>query len=91
MLGRALQRDAYHAKAQELRQRLEQVQQSGARPGDEQKLYLLGVNYYTQGNYQDAIKAWETVLLLDPGHGKSAQNIAKTRLKLKQLKEYRGG
>jgi tetratricopeptide (TPR) repeat protein len=90
-LAKALEQDAYHKQAQQLRQRLEMMQQSGAQPGDEQKLYLQGVAYYTQGKYSEAIKSWETVLLLQPGHEKSQQNIAKTRLKMQQIKDYNGG
>jgi tetratricopeptide (TPR) repeat protein len=91
LLDLALARDAYHGGAQQLRQRLEKVQQSGAKPGDEQQLYLQGVAFYTQGKYPDAIKAWETVLLLDPKHEKAQLNIEKTRRKLRQIEEYRGG
>ena len=91
LLELALARDAYHEGAQQLRQRLEKVQQSGAKPGDEQQLYLQGVAFYTQGKYPDAIKAWETVLLLDPEHEKAQLNIEKTRRKLRQIEEYRGG
>lgn len=90
-LAKALQQDAYHEEAQQLRQRLEQVRQTGARPGDEQQLYLQGIAYYTQGKYAEAVKAWEMVLLLDPDHEKSSQNIAKTKRKLRQIEEYRGG
>jgi tetratricopeptide (TPR) repeat protein len=89
-LQNALKKDAYHKGAQQLRQRLEQVRQSGAQPGDEQGVYLQGVAYYTQGQYAQAIKAWETVLLLNPEHKKSIQNIDKTRRKIRQIEEYRG-
>ena len=89
-LQNALQKDAYHKGAQQLRQRLEQVRQSGAQPGDEQDVYLQGVVYYTQGQYTQAIKAWQTVLLLNPEHIKSIQNIDKTRRKIRQIEEYRG-
>jgi tetratricopeptide (TPR) repeat protein len=90
LLAEALRQDAFHEDAQQLRQRLEQVRQAGAQPGDEQKLYLQGIAYYTQGDYPEAIKSWETVLLLDPDHIKSIQNIAKTRRKLHRIEEYSG-
>lgn len=90
-LTTALEQDAYHKEAQQLRQRLEQVRQSGAKPGDEQKLYLQGVAYYTQGQYSAAITSWETVLLLDPDNEKARLNIEKTKRKQRQIKEYRGG
>jgi len=90
-LSEALKLDAYHKETQQLRQRLEQVRQSGAQPGDEQKLYLQGVAYYTQGKYADAIKAWETVILLAPDNEKARLNIEKTRRKMRQIEEYRGG
>ncbi|NIQ08808.1 MAG: tetratricopeptide repeat protein, partial [Gammaproteobacteria bacterium] len=90
MLTKALQQDAYHKQAQQLRQKLDLMQQAGAQPGDEQKLYLQGVAYYTQGKYTEAIKSWETVLLLDPDHEKSRQNITKARLKMRHLKEFSG-
>lgn len=91
LLTAALKQDAYHEKAQQLRQRLNQVQQSGAKPGDEQKLYLQGVSYYTQGKYAEAIQSWETVLLLEPGNEKAKLNIEKTKRKQRQIKEYSGG
>ena len=90
-LSKALRQDAYHKEAQQLRQRLEQVRQTGAQPGDEHKLYLQGVAYYTQGKYTEAIKTWEIVLLLDPGHEKSSQNILKTKRKMRQIEEFSGG
>lgn len=89
-LSKALSQDAYHKGAQQLRQRLEQVRQTGAQPGDEQKLYLQGVTYYTQGQYAEAIKSWETVLILQPEHEKASHNIAKTKRKMHQIEEYRG-
>lgn len=89
-LDNALQKDAYHKGALELKQRLEQVRQTGAKPKDEQNTYLQGITYYTQGQYAQAIRAWETVLLLNPEHQKALQNIDKTRRKMRQIEEYRG-
>jgi len=91
ILANTLALDPYHDGALQLRQRLEQLQQHGARPEDEQQLYLQGVAFYTQGAYAEAIRSWETVLLLNPEHVKAAQNIAKTRQKLQQIKEFGGG
>ncbi|MDT8442658.1 MAG: tetratricopeptide repeat protein [Desulfuromonadales bacterium] len=89
-ISAALDQDAYHKQAQQLRQRLDLMEQTGAQPGDEQKLYLQGVAYYTQGKYEDAIKSWETVLLLNPAHDKASENITKTRYKMQQIREYSG-
>ncbi len=89
-LTKALQQDAFHKGSQQLRQRLELVRQTGAKPGEEQKLYLQGIAYYTQGKYPEAIKSWETVLILSPDHDKSIQNIAKAKRKQGQIREYRG-
>jgi tetratricopeptide (TPR) repeat protein len=89
-LTKALQQDAFHKGSQQLRQRLELARQTGAKPGEEQKLYLQGIAYYTQGKYPEAIKSWETVLILSPDHDKSIQNIAKAKRKQSQIREYRG-
>lgn len=90
-LAEALDQDPYHDRALQLRQHLEQLSQDGIRPGDEQKLYLQGIAFYTQGDYEQAIRSWEKVLRLNPEHEKALQNIAKTRHKLKQIKEFGGG
>lgn len=87
----ALRLDPFHPGATRLRERIDQAGLGGAQPGDAQTLYLRGVALYTQGSYQEAIRAWETVLVLDPAHDKARQNIDKTRRKLRRIEEYRGG
>lgn len=87
----ALGLDPYHPGAIRLRDRIEQARLRRDGGGDEQSLYLQGVALYTKGSYAEAISAWETVLTVNPGHDKARQNIDKTRRKLRQIEEYRGG
>ena len=44
-----------------------------------------GIDPTRISQYAEAIKAWETVLLLNPEHEKSIQNIDKTRRKMRQI------
>jgi len=87
----ALDLDPYHRRARQLSKRLDDLQKSGLKPGDEESLYLQGIEFYTQGRYEDAVDAWQRVLILQPGHEKATLNIEKARRKLKQIEEYRHG
>ncbi|MBI5562786.1 MAG: tetratricopeptide repeat protein [Deltaproteobacteria bacterium] len=54
-----------------------------------EKLYLKGVELYTQGKYVDAIKAWEEVLELEPKHEKAILNIKKAKKKLEGVMDVK--
>lgn len=47
-----------------------------------EKLYMKGIQLYTEGKYTDAIKVWEEVLELSPGHDKASMNIKRSKKKL---------
>lgn len=49
---------------------------------DVEKLYLEGIELYTEGRYTDAIRKWEKVLEYDSGHEKASFNIEKAKRKL---------
>ena len=83
--------DPYQAEARGALERIDQLRLSGVNPGDEQALYLQGIEFYTRGKYREAIGAWEKVLALDPGHEKSRMNIEKAQRKLQRIEEFRGG
>lgn len=83
--------DPYQSDARSALDRINQLRLSGVNPGDEQKLYLQGIDFYTRGKYQEAMDAWQKVLALDPGHEKARMNIEKAQRKLQHIQEYRGG
>lgn len=87
----ALALDPYRREAQAALRRLEQLRDSGIKPGDEQRIYLHGIELYTRGKYEEAVTAWERVLILSPGHEKARLNIEKARRKLQQIQEYHNG
>jgi tetratricopeptide (TPR) repeat protein len=90
-LRKALSLDPYQKEPRAALSRLEQMQQSGIKPEDEQQLYLQGIEYYTRGKYEEAVTAWEQVLVLSPRHEKARLNIEKARRKLQQIREYGSG
>ncbi|BCR04597.1 hypothetical protein DESUT3_16660 [Desulfuromonas versatilis] len=90
-LDEALALDPFHAGSKTALQRLERLRLSGAKPGDEETLYLQGIEFYTSGRYEEAISAWEQVLTLAPGHERARMNIEKAKRKLRQIQEYRNG
>ncbi len=87
----ALALDPYHAEAQAALGRVEQLRLSGVKPGDEERLYLQGIEFYTRGRYDEAIAAWKQVLALEPGHEKARMNIEKASRKLRQIREFGNG
>lgn len=91
LVKQALTLDPYQDRARQLKHRLGQLQQAGLQPSDAKKLYLEGIELYTQGRYEDAVNSWKKVLILKPGHEKAKLNIEKARRKLKQIEEYRHG
>lgn len=54
-------------------------------PAVAQTYYNAGLDDYSKGRYQEAIRNWEQVLSLDPEHHKAAENIQKTKEKLIQI------
>ncbi len=50
------------------------------------KFYLLGIDRYTKGRYEEALKAWNNVLGLEPEHEKALLNIGKAKRKLAAIK-----
>ncbi len=89
--NRVLALDPYNAEAKAALQRLEKIRLAGAQSGDEEKLYLRGIELYTRGKYAEAVAAWEQVLMLSPGHDKARMNIEKAKRKLEKIKEFQGG
>jgi tetratricopeptide (TPR) repeat protein len=49
-----------------------------------ESLYLKGVDLYARGEYREAMKTFEVVLDLDPGHAKSKEAVQKIKEKLLQ-------
>ncbi len=49
-------------------------------------LYLKGVKNYVENKLVEAISNWEDVLVLDPKNQKAADNLERTRKKLKDIK-----
>ncbi len=90
-LDKVLALDPYNAEAKSALQRLEKIRLTGAKSGDENKLYLQGIELYTKGKYAEAVSAWEKVLVLAPDHDKAKMNIEKAQRKLEKIKEFKGG
>ena len=86
-LKKILKLDPYHTEATAALNRLRNTRQKGLKPGDDKRLYLEGIQYYTKGQYEAAIGSWEQVLLLVPDHEKASMNIDKSRRKLRMIKE----
>lgn len=91
LFQQALALDPFQPDAQAAMERLERLKDAGVKPGDERRLYLQGIELYTQGRYEDAVTAWERLLVLSPGHEKALMNIEKARRKLRQIREYHDG
>jgi tetratricopeptide (TPR) repeat protein len=49
-------------------------------------LYYEGVDKYVNGDIEAAIKIWQKVLAMDPGHVEAKKNIARAREKLRAIK-----
>ncbi|PLY03777.1 MAG: hypothetical protein C0623_00040 [Desulfuromonas sp.] len=86
-----LKLDPYNTDAKTALQRLDKIKLIETKPGDENKLYLRGIELYTKGKYAEAVSAWEQVLVIAPDHDKAKMNIEKARRKLKKIKEFQGG
>lgn len=83
--------DPYQADARAALERISRLRLSGGNPGDEQQIYLQGIECYADGRYKDAVASWQKVLALDPGHEKARLNIEKAQRKLQQRREIQGG
>lgn len=53
---------------------------------DANELYILGVQAYTNNQYEQAIEYWRQVLEIDSTYGNAAKNIQRAKEKLAQLK-----
>lgn len=82
-LQAVLQLDPSNTQA---RENLAALQQSSQRrTQDVQQLYLLGVESYSENNYELAIKYWQRVLALDPNHANARKNLERAQAKLAAL------
>jgi len=88
-LRRALTLDPYSTAARDNLERLRRLQQAGLTPQDVPRLYLEGIDLYTRGHYEEAVRTWQQVLNLDPGHEKARMNIEKARRKLSRIESFR--
>lgn len=89
-LLKALALDPYNGKAQAVLTRVKSALPPSTTPEDPQKLYLQGIEWYTQGQYREAIAAWTQVPVLSPDHEKALLNIEKARRKLRQIRQHQG-
>ncbi|HAD05441.1 MAG: hypothetical protein A2091_00655 [Desulfuromonadales bacterium GWD2_61_12] len=87
----ALALDPFFAAAKTAMEQLAQQKQPAALPGDDERLYLRGIEFYTRGKYEEAVSLWQQVLILNPNHEKARMNIEKARRKILQIKEYQHG
>ncbi len=89
--NKVLQIDPYHAEAKAALSKITNIEQTGIRPGDENILYLQGIEFYTSGQYRDAIQSWEKVLQLTPDNVRAKMNIEKAKRKLQSIREFKSG
>jgi cytochrome c-type biogenesis protein CcmH/NrfG len=54
------------------------------------RLYLKGIEHFTNGEYEEAIEVWEEVLRLDPQNENAVRNIEEARLRLRKGTEESG-
>ena len=57
----ALELDPYQREALAAVKRIAQLKSVGIRPGDQQRLYLQGIEYYTRGRYDQAVASYNFV------------------------------
>jgi tetratricopeptide (TPR) repeat protein len=72
---------------------LSKARQAQAAPGSEdeiRRLYLQGVEHYTQGELELAIESWRELLRIDPGNEKAASSIKRAQEKMRQSEEDSG-
>lgn len=82
-LKAALELDPANKQAQE---NLAQIQKAAQKSSqDAQKLYLLGVESYSENNYELAISYWQKVLSIDPNHSNARKNLERAQTKLAAL------
>ncbi|MBN2378950.1 hypothetical protein JXM67_04020 [candidate division WOR-3 bacterium] len=82
-LQTVLQLDPTNQQAQ---QNLNEVQKTTKKTQDVQTLYLLGVESYSENNYELAISYWQRVLAIDPNHANARKNLGRAQSKLAALK-----
>lgn len=87
----ALTIDPYNREAQGLLRTIEKIKTTAVDSGSAEKLYLQGIELYTQGKYEAAIKVWQQVILLAPDHEKARLNIDKAQRKIRSIGVYRNG
>lgn len=69
---------------------LERARTAQAPAGDEdelRRLYLKGVEYYTQGRLDLAVEAWREVLRIDPSNEKASSSIRRAEEKMRQTED----
>ncbi|ALC16257.1 hypothetical protein DSOUD_1478 [Desulfuromonas soudanensis] len=89
-LLQALALDPYNGQAQAVLTRVKSALPPSIAPEDPRKLYLQGIEWYSQGLYREAIAAWTRVPPLSPHHEKALLNIEKARRKLHQVRQSQG-
>ena len=82
-LKAALQLDPTNKELQENLAEVEKAARKSA--ADVQKLYLLGVESYSENNYELAISYWQRVLDIDPNHANARKNLSRAQTKLAAL------
>lgn len=82
-LKAALELDPTNKQAQE---NLAAVQKNAQKSSqDVQKLYLLGVESYSENNFELAISYWQRVLAIDSNHVNARKNLERAKAKLAAL------
>jgi tetratricopeptide (TPR) repeat protein len=82
----ALRINPHHRRA---RQRLERVR-DGLRP-QITALYEIGKRYFQEEDLNNALRTWRRLLLIDPGHQRTRENVERAERMLSRLEEIQTG
>lgn len=83
--------DPYQRQAKTGIEKLEVLRRKGLQAVDLDTLYLNGIEYYTGGQYAEAITVWQQVLQLNPDHDKARRNLEKAQRKQQFIKDRHDG
>ena len=86
LFARAMKSDPGNAVAQRYLSKVEPSHVNEVIATEIKRSYLVGIDRYTSGQYEDALKSWNDVLELDPSHEKTLLNIGKAKKKLAAIK-----
>ena len=82
---KALEADPQNAEARDWRERIERRLAAPRTDLDARvkQLYIKGMEAFTAGDYREALKQWEQILVLDPLNESARRNVLEARERMK--------